>query len=197
MIKLPPHQQETSRSCGVACLRSILDFHGIKVSEKEILDHNVFPDNMCVLIGLGRAALEFGLKAEYVGVNPMVFRNDKNVSLETLKERVNKQFELGKVLVEQTILFLQKGGTVTLKIPTLQGIKDIIKSGTPQLISVRPALLGRLIAFDMRHYVVPVYYDDENIYYMDPAVASVQKNSNTTFMAAVYSLMPETIIIKK
>ena len=67
-------KQETNKSCGVACLRSILNHYGNDFSEKDVWEKNdPFNPNensfLNPIICLGVNALKFGFDVEYYGMD--------------------------------------------------------------------------------------------------------------------------------
>src|SRR3989344_4752144 len=154
-LQLKRFKPETNRSCVVSCLRSILDLHNLSSSEKEIFDYGVlFEGKLNPLIALGCFAIEKGLKVGYVGFNPVIFKDDKDIET-----------------------YLNKNALV--------------------LIGLRPALLDGKAGYNKLHYVVAVGYDEDNFFILDPSFENIRKVKKLNLLAAMYSRMPEILVIYK
>lgn len=196
MINLKRFKPETNRSCGVSCLRSILELQNINVTEKEVFDYGVlFEGKLNPLITLGSFAIEKGLKAEYIGFNPIIFRDDKEPRVEVLKKRLFNYSDYGRFLVEKTIKFLELGGKVNIKIPGTDDIESYLDKNSPVLVGLRPALLDGKTDYNKLHYVVVVGYDEGNFFILDPSFEAIKKIKKLNLLAAMYSRMPEVLAI--
>jgi len=197
-LQLKRFKPETNRSCGVSCLRSILDLHNLSSSEKEIFDYGVlFEGKLNPLIALGCFAIEKGLKVGYVGFNPVIFKDDKEANVGVLKQRLPTYFSYGRFLVERAIRFLELGGEVKFKIPDAKDIETYLNKNALVLIGLRPALLDGKAGYNKLHYVVAVGYDEDNFFILDPSFENIRKVKKLNLLAAMYSRMPEILVIYK
>jgi ABC-type bacteriocin/lantibiotic exporter with double-glycine peptidase domain len=71
--KLPFHRQETASSCAVACLRILLEVHGVKVTEAELREKCKTTELGTYAKGLMACARDFGFEAslEYLTVDQL------------------------------------------------------------------------------------------------------------------------------
>jgi len=71
--KLPFHRQETASSCAVACLRILLEYHGIKVTEAELREKCKTTELGTYAKDLMACARNFGFEAslEYLTVDQL------------------------------------------------------------------------------------------------------------------------------
>ncbi|MBI5064796.1 C39 family peptidase [Candidatus Woesearchaeota archaeon] len=81
MLKLKPHIQELKDSCGPACLKIILDYYGIKKSEKSLIKLCKTTKEGTSIENLVKAAKKFSLS---------VFIK-KNASIEDLKKHFHQK----------------------------------------------------------------------------------------------------------
>ncbi len=122
-------KQETDKSCGVACLRSILNHYGNNFSEKDIWDkHNPFqPKNGGILnpiMNLGVTALKFGFDVTYFGYNPIITNNNSSDDLKkSLEEKSKNYFDYGKFYVDEALEFLELGGKLKIDKLNIEKIK--------------------------------------------------------------------------
>ena len=79
-LEVPYFKQEKSTTCGPACVRMVLDYNGIRLSEKELED--IFETSW-----LGNTCEELASGVEKLGFLSEVV---ENFTLESLKETLNK-----------------------------------------------------------------------------------------------------------
>lgn len=195
-------KQETSRSCGIACLRSIFSYYGKDFPEKEIFDRgNFFKTEKMVrslIISLGVTALEFGFKVKYIGYNPMlVNRNPKQSLKESLIEKEKKYSGLGKFYIEQTLKFLDLSGEFITDKLNADKLKKLIDENKFILVEVKPAFLGQAHSISMNHKLILDGYNEKEFHVLDPARGEGRYIDFDSFMIAFYSAIPEILVIKK
>jgi ABC-type bacteriocin/lantibiotic exporter with double-glycine peptidase domain len=83
------YKQETEKSCGVACLRSIINHFGNDFSEKDIWEkHKPFQPKkggiLNPIMNLGVTASKFGFEVTYMGYNPIITNNNSSSDLKSL-----------------------------------------------------------------------------------------------------------------
>jgi len=71
--KLPFHKQETASSCAVACLRILLEYHGVRVTEAELREKCKMTELGTYAKDLMACACSFGFEAslEYLTVDQL------------------------------------------------------------------------------------------------------------------------------
>ncbi len=194
-------KQETNKSCGVACLRSIFNYHRKTFSEKEIWEKNeVYKTSNGIInpiISLGITALKFGFKAEYIGYNPLIFKIGKKNLKESLQEKLKTYIEFGKFSVDKTLEFLELGGKVTIKKLTLKALKEIIDKNKFVIINLKPAFIWNTVSLGMNHKVIIEGYNKKGFKILNPSTEKSEVIDYDTFLLAFYAAIPELLIIKK
>jgi len=197
------YKQETDKSCGVACLRSIFNYYGNNFSEEDVwrkseLFHSNSGGVMNPLLSLGVTALEFGFDVEYVGHNPIITNNNVSENLEeSLKEKSDKYREYGKYVIGTALEFLRLGGVMRIDIPTIDKIKTMIDKHGFILVEIRPAFINNKMQLNMVHKIIVVGYTDDGFKILDPGQGVERFLNFDVFLAAFYASMPELIIIKE
>jgi len=79
-LEVPYFKQEKSTTCGPACIRMVLEYNGIRISEKELED--IFETSW-----LGNTCEELASGVEKLGLLSEVV---ENFTLESLKETLNR-----------------------------------------------------------------------------------------------------------
>ncbi|MEW6374741.1 MAG: C39 family peptidase [Thermodesulfobacteriota bacterium] len=79
-LEVPYFKQEKSTTCGPACIRMVLEYNGIRLSEKELED--IFETSW-----LGNTCEELASEVEKLGLLSEVV---ENFTMETLKETLNR-----------------------------------------------------------------------------------------------------------
>lgn len=144
MAKLPVpliHQAEGSADCGVACVAMLLKYYELDFSYEKIKqDIGVF-DWGTVTPQLGVFLLQQGFQVEIVTLHPALFTLNSHFPT---TEMLIKHFEglqgnlKGKYddeALKYFILFLRAGGTLKIKLPTIDDIEEEINAKRP-LISM-------------------------------------------------------------
>jgi len=192
-------KQETDKSCGVACLRSIFNYYGNNFSEKDILKRNKFleygqgkVDNP--LINLGLTGLKFGYKVEYIGYNPLLFFK-KNFEKE-IKERQKKFFGYGKFVVSSALNFLKLGGKISFDKLNVNRLKELIDKNKFILVEVKPAFLRWPVNINSVHKFILDGYNKKGFHALNTNNGKASTIDFDSFMIAFYGAVPEILIIK-
>lgn len=199
-LKMKLIKQETSRSCGVACIRMILDYYGLQVSEQQIFDffqpnENRFKETN--LFSLGNFALKQNFDVRYIGYNPMIFSNLKITDLKTaLAGKIKINYNAGKWCCEEALKFIEAKGELVKKIPVLRDINLLLDKKIPVIVGVRPVFLRMRGKLSMNHFIIIKGYDGDRYYILDPAHGELKIDS-ATLLTAIYARMPEMLIISK
>jgi len=197
------YKQETNKSCGVACLRSIFNYYGNNYSEEDIWKkHTLFNTRdggiLNPIISLGVAALNFGYDVTYIGYNPRISKNNSSTSLlHSLKERSKTYFDFGKYSADEAINFLELGGKIKIDKLNIEKIKKIIKKNKFALVEIRPAFLNNKGNVNQNHIIILIGYNNKGFKVLDPHDAKEKIIPFDTFLISFYAAIPELLIIKK
>lgn len=168
-------QDENSLDCGIACLSMLLKYYGIEKGISDIKKDVKIHDGIGTYgPQLGKYLIEQGFEIELVTMNPFLFTNKfKNYSqkdvLNHFKELLEKTTqEKFKIPLEFFIEFIEAGGKIKVKIPSIEDIKSEISEKRP---------LGALITSNFLLYDKPIFnfhfnlitgIDEEFVYVNDP-----------------------------
>lgn len=197
------YKQETGKSCGVACLRSILNQYGHDFSEKDIWDkHKPFQQEKGgirnPIINLGVTALKFGFDVTYVGYNPIFANNNSSEDLrKSLEEKSTTYFGSGKLYVDEALTFLELGGKLKIDKLNVGKLEKILDKDKFALVEVKPAFITQKGSIGMNHKLILIGYTSKGFRVLDPADAKEHLIDFDTFLLAFYSAVPELLIIKE
>jgi hypothetical protein len=202
MKQIKIFKQETNKSCGVACLRSILNYYGNDFSEKDIWDekdHYGSGDKIrSSPISLGVTALKFGFKVTYFGENYILSYNNKFDDLEkSLKEKSKDYFDYGKYLVDKALYFLNLGGKIKLELLNINKIKRILDKHKFALVEIVPASIRKNGNINMRHKIILIGYTKKGFRILDPGNAKEEIYNFDDFLLSFYQAGAELLIINK
>lgn len=174
--EVPHYAQERSMTCGLACVRMLLDFYGYKVSEDEILAETYMHKMGSWYSDLAKPFIERGLKTKIYTINLNIyspFWAGENV--EKLKKRLSKRKEelkgLLKTEVERMLQYLDSGGELALEIPDVEVLRNLIRK-QPLIIPINRSFIYRDRIDDAGHYVVVNGFDGDSYTVLDPAQGS-------------------------
>lgn len=198
------YKQETDKSCGVACLRSIINHFGNNFSEKDIwAKHKPFqPKNGGILnpiMNLGVTALKFGFDVTYIGYNPIITNGNSSDDLKkSLEEKSKTYFDYGKFYVDEALQFLELGGKLKIEKLNLEKIKKLIDENKFVLVEIKPAFINkRGGSINMNHKVIVVGYTKKGFKILNPSDTKEYLWDFDTFLIAFYAAIPELLVIKK
>ena len=195
-------KQETDKSCGVACLRSIFNHYGNNFSEKDIWDkHSPFQTQndgiRNPILNLGVTALKFGFDVIYIGYNPIITNNNSSNNLKkSLEEKSKTYFDYGKFYVDEALKFLELGGKLKIEKLNIEKIKDIINKNKFALVEIKPAFVYNRGNINMNHKVIVTGYNKKGFKILNPSDAKEHLWDFDTFLLAFYAAIPELLIIK-
>lgn len=195
-------KQETDKSCGVACLRSIINHFGNNFSEKDIWDkHAPFKSkNMGIrnpILNLGVTALKFGFDVTYFGYNPIIANNNSSDDLKkSLKEKSKTYFNYGKFYVDEALKFLELKGNLKIDKLNIEKIKKIIDKNKFALVEIKPAFINKKSSLNMNHKVIIVGYTKNGFRILNPSDAKEHLLDFDTFLLSFYAAVPEMLIIR-
>ena len=205
MKQLQILKQERNKSCGIACLRSIINYYGEDYSEKDIWKkHQSFGKGKNIinpLLSLGVTALKFGLDVNYIGYNPIITNQNKHPSnlKKSLELKSKAYFDFGKYCVDQALQFLKLGGKIITEKLNLQKLKKIIDKEKFFLVEVRPAFISKnsSVGINMNHKVIVIGYDKKGFKILNPSDCKEYNWDFESFLIAFYAAIPEILVIKK
>ncbi len=195
-------KQETDKSCGVACLRSILNYYGNNFSEKDIWDkHNPFQTKSegirNPILNLGVTALKFGFDVTYIGYNPIISNNNSSNNLKkSLQEKSKTYFDYEKFYVDEALKFLELNGKLKIYKLNIEKIKKIIDENKFALVEIKPAFVNKKGSINMNHKVILDGYTNKGFKILNPSDAKEHLWDFDTFLLAFYAATPELLIIK-
>ena len=195
-------KQETKKSCGIACLRSIFNYYGNNFSEKDIWekDESYNPNGEKIrnpILTLGVTALKFGFDVKYFGYNPIIINENKGDLKESLKNKSKCYFDFGKYYVDQALQFLELGGKITIDKLNIKKIKKLIDENKFILIEIKPAFIGNSSSLNMNHKVIARGYNKKGFQILDPYDGKKHLWDYDTFLLAFYAAIPELLTIKE
>jgi len=190
-------QKEGSEDCGLACLSMLLKYYNIQKSVSELKKHiKVYKGIGTYVPQLGKYLIENGFDVEIITMNPYLFtkkfgnksQEDLITYFKSLSSKNKKEnFKKGLGFFEE---FIESGGKLTVKIPTVEDIKDEISQGRPMgaLITSNFLLFDRPI-FNF-HFNIITGLDKTHIYVNDPLDdyrGGKHKYPINDFMYAIYA----------
>lgn len=196
------YKQETDKSCGVACLRSILNYYGNNFTEKDIWNkHTSFQSKKGIynpIISLGLTALKFGFKVTYIGYNPIIINRNKFPDLEkSLKEKSKRFFDYGKFIIDNALGFLKLGGKIKIDKLNIEKIKKLIDKNKFVLVEIRTLFINKNTAINGNHKVIVTGYNKKGFEILNPSDAKKHVWDFDSFLLAFYAGGPELLIINR
>jgi len=195
-------KQETNKSCGVACLRSMLNYYGNDYSEKDVWGkHKSFGEGENIqnpILSLGLTALKFGFNVKYVGYNPII-SNNNSIPLDLKESLIIKSknyVSFGKFYVDTALDFLKLGGEIIIEKLNVEKLKKIIDKDKFFLVEIKPASIDKSSSLSMNHKVIVVGYNQKGFKVLNPSNCEEWLWTFDDFLLAFYSAVPEILIIK-
>ncbi len=195
-------KQETNKSCGIACLRSIMNFYGNSFSEKDVWEkHKPFLINktkiLNPIISLGLTSINFGFKVKYVGYNPLIAnKNKSNCLKKSLREKLKNYDYYGKFIIKTSLEFLEKGGKIKIEKLTINKIKKLLDKYKFLLTEIKPAFINKNLSMKANHKIILIGYTKKGFKILDPGNGKPHIYSFDSFILALYTAIPELLIIK-
>jgi hypothetical protein len=203
-MKIKIFKQETNKSCGIACLRSIFNYYGNNFSEKDVWKkHKSFGKGDKIrnpILSLGLTALKFGFKVKYIGYDPIIANNNSNPKnlKKSLKIKSKNYFSFGKFYVNSALKFLELGGEIVIDKLNIAKLKKIIDKDKFFLVEIRPAFISKnsSVSLNMNHKVIVIGYNKKGFRILNPSNAKEYLWDFDSFLLAFYAAVPEILIIK-
>ncbi|MFA5070810.1 MAG: cysteine peptidase family C39 domain-containing protein [Candidatus Pacearchaeota archaeon] len=202
MKQIKIFKQETDKSCGVACLRSILNYYGNDFSEKDIFDiKKNFNSEKWGLqnpqINLGNAALRLGFNVTYIGENHIIAYNNQFKDIKkSLKEKLKTYSDYGKFVAEETLEFLKRGGKIKIELLTIEKIKKILNKYKFAIVEINPASIRKKGNNNLRHKIILTGYTKNGFEILNPSDTKKYVYPFDDFIFAFYQAEAELLIIQ-
>lgn len=190
-------QQKNSSDCGLACLSMIMDYYNINNDITKLRKSiKVYKWIGTYAPQLGKYLLENDFEVEIITMNPYLFT--KNIKIKSHKGLIkyfedlynktkNTRFKKPLKFFKE---FIELGGKLTLKVPTIDDIKEEISSNRPLCTLITSNfLLWDKAGFNF-HFNVITGIDKDHIYVNDPLEdyrGWKQKYKINDFMYAIYA----------
>lgn len=170
-------QAEESSDCGPACLAMILEFHGVLFDFEEMKRSLGVYQWGTVTPQLGTYLLKNGFAVEIVTMHPalfslhMKFGDDTQLlrgHLKGLRGKMKGEFD--DIALDHFLAFLDAGGVLTPRIPTLKDIEEEMRHQRPVLVPVTHWFLHEsdLPPRFSIHFNVITGIDNESVAVNDP-----------------------------
>lgn len=195
-------KQETGKSCGIACIRSIINHFGNNFSEKEIWEkHDYYGKGDMLLspiITLGITAIKFGFKVTYYNYHPIIVNNNTNDDLKKSLEAKSKiNYDFGKYYVDKALEFMNLGGIIVIDKLGIEKIKKLVDDNEFVLVEIKPAFINKTSSLNMNHKVIINGYNDVGFKILNPSDAKSYTWDFETFLLSFYAAIPELLVISK
>ncbi len=141
-------QDKDSMDCVIASVRMILKYYGVDKTVDDIKrDVYVDPKEGVIMPQVGSYFLDNGFDAEIITMNPMIIaRKSRDKTQTELMEHFRQiaptaETAIGKKAIEYFVEFMEKGGIVTIRIPSIKDITDEIMNERPLIAFVTTGFL--------------------------------------------------------
>jgi len=180
---VPLHiQDKDSEDCGPVSTAMILDYFGATSDQAEVIERVPRLYEGTSAFDNGLAMLEYGLDVEAITANPLVFDgdfrqlepDDAAIRQQIETTRKNEKEEKHAVILDGLLSFLDKGGKLTIEIPTAQHIINAIDAGKLVFASTYTKVLGKNEG--SYHFVVIGGYDKNQFLIFNPWPTSRHKS---------------------
>lgn len=167
-------QEKESVDCGITCVAMILEYYNKGISFDECKKHIKTYDIGTFMPQLGSFLLDNGFAVEMITLNPFLFtKAQESLSQEEIKKHVKNLFEQHKddkltESLEWLMTFLDKGGSIKVKVPSFDEVKEEIDNERPMLALLSSNVVTANIPRFNFHSNVITGYDDKSIFVNDP-----------------------------
>lgn len=190
-------QEKNSIDCGLACLAMLMKYYDIDKSIDEMKkDIKVYEGMGTYAPQLGKYLIKNGFDIEIITMNPYLFtKKFNNHSPEDLIKYFENLYEKTKKDNFKEPLrffneFIKAGGKLTLKVPTIEDIREEISNDRP----LGALITSNFLLFDKAnfnfHFNIITGIDEKYIYVNDPMWdyrGGKQKYEIDDFIYAVYA----------
>lgn len=171
-LKVPYFAQEQSKTCGIAALRMVLDYHSDPSSEKELLQDIKLHSFGTFSTDLGSIALKRAHKVKSYTMHlsllgPLNLSLGQKVTQQTLKKV--KVLPKDQMTFQSWESYLKSGGELVYDFPKIEQLIENLEQSVPCIISVNTTILGDFHQrSDNAHQLVVIGHEDNNIIVLDP-----------------------------
>lgn len=195
------YKQETDKSCGIACIRSIINSYGNDYSEKDIwAKHKSYKTKDSIMnpvLSLGITALKFGFNVTYFGYHPILTNNNTSKNLKkSLKQKIEKYHDFGKYYINEALDFMELGGKIKINSLNISTLKQLIDKEKYLIVQAKAAYLNKKGSIHLNHKIIIIGYNNNSFIYLDPSDAKKHSIDFDMFLLAFYSAFPELLIIR-
>jgi|GEM_PF-2219394 len=177
MIKLsiPLHlQTEGSEDCGPTSTLMILDYFGITSDAQEVIAKVPRCNFGTSTFDNALTMMDYGLSVELVMAQPDIFdgefirsKPEKAAVIARVKQVIEKEKDQERQdILRSLITYVERGGKLTLAIPSKEIIQQAVKAGRPVMASMYTEALGRQLGG--YHFVVIGGYNDHEFLIFNP-----------------------------
>jgi len=195
-INLPILKQPTNKSCGTTCLRIVLAYHGIEISEKTI-SKNLIKDQEggTFITELARFAKTLNLKATCFAYNLYLTdpSTDKNIDSQTLINKLEKLKNGLKdnwflEMTESIINTISSGISYIIKKPNIYLFKSYLRQAIPIIISVNYTSLYNKQGNPFEgHNIILNGFKEDYFWFIDPEHGIQDKIHSKQLMFSLHS----------
>ncbi|MBP7006052.1 hypothetical protein KBB27_02945 [Patescibacteria group bacterium] len=192
-------QAKMSSDCGPAALAMLLEYHGVGYDFEEMKKGlGVYPWGT-VTPQLGTYLLRHGFDVEIITMHPSLFSiHSQFQDADSLKRYLKSlegsmKGEFDPIALTHFIEFVECGGRISPRVPTLHDIQDEIESGRPVLAPITHWFLhetASLPRFTI-HFNIVSGVDNESIFVNDPdwgdTLGGKHQISRENFLYALYA----------
>lgn len=193
-ISIKPIKQVNPNSCSIACLIMVLDYYGIEVSHKEILNFIIkaTPGGSSFVSEIARFAKSKGFKVDCHAYNLyLTDPKDAHLSKKKLLEKLEKELNDSRrdkyydLMLESTIKGIKEGVNYIIKKPNFRIIKSYLTRSIPLIVTVNYAALHDRQGDPFEsHDIVLCGLEGETVYFVDPEHAKVESIDSSDLMFA-------------
>lgn len=196
-LAVPFFRQPNRHTCEPACLKMLLDYHGMSISFEDIAR-----ECRCTPWGTGiESAAEFLASVMYQPtlvyfdpkIHPAQYRTARRSDiLQNLKRRFSAMPITDRDWASSLLDFLQGGGIWRIGVLSLEHLKRLIRQKRPVIVNIETRLLWPTKKRDsiepISHAVLVVGYTADEILFLDPgySMGEVSRRKNSAFLAAWY-----------
>jgi len=193
-ISIKPIKQVNPNSCSIACLIMVLDYYGIEVSHKEILNFIIkaTPEGGSFVSEIARFAKSKGFKVDCHAYNLyLTDPKDAELSKKKLLEKLEKELDDSErdkyydLMLESTIKGIKEGVNYIIKKPNFRIIKSYLTRSIPLIVTVNYAALHDRQGDPFEsHDIVLCGLEGETVYFVDPEHAKIESIDSSDLMFA-------------
>ncbi|MDP2671272.1 MAG: peptidase C39 family protein [bacterium] len=167
-------QEKGSEDCGLAVLNMLTRYYKLPTTFSDLKRSIRVFKNGTYCAQLGSHLIKLGFKVEMVTFNPALYTlKDVDLSKDQIRKRLEemllkKKKRQEKASLKFTLKFLEEGGKVTVRVPTVEDIRaELEKAQPPIALLTSQFLTSEKPRFNF-HFNVVTGIDETHIYVNDP-----------------------------